>query len=742
LRRLLRIARWAAGLLAAAAAALLVAVLVVPLPAGLAAGASPVVEYASGEVAHVFLSGDDKWRLPVDVARVDPKLVEALVALEDRRFFGHPGVDPLAVARAAWQNLRHGRRVSGGSTLTMQLARLLEPRPRTLRSKLVEMFRAVQLDLRLDKRALLAAYLARTPYGGNLEGVESAALAYFGHPAAHLTPAEIATLLAVPQGPARLAPSPANRERLRARRDRILEKLIAAGVFPADADREAPVPEAARPFPREARHAARWLAARGVRRAALDAGAQRIVERTLALAEPDLLRRGIGNAAVVVVDVATREVRALAGNLDGAPRGGELAMFDRPRSPGSTLKPLLYAMALDRGLALPGQLVADVPSRWGRYRPRNFDGRHAGLVTLREALARSLNLPFVELLARAGVEDFLGELRLLGARSPRVAPGHYGLSLVAGGIELTPLELAGMYATLAGGGRFAPLRLGAGEPAAWRVALGAGPAWLTRQALARPGGLHVKTGTSFGYRDAWAIGSGPAYTVVVWLGNVDNRATVELTGGDAAAPILLDLLAALERAPAGDPPPDDLGPVEVCAWSGHLAGDACPRRQSVLAPLRSLPASRCPYHRSFEVDVATGEAVAPGCRAGRATEARAFLVLPSHVTRWLEEQRLPVPPAPRFADGCAPPGLDRPLRILAPGEGTRVLLIPGLAAAHQEIELHAETGAESVSWFVDGELVRTAPARERVFWPPSPGAHEIVAVDAAGRTARREIEVR
>jgi len=743
LKRVWKIARWLGGALAAATVALVVAVYAVPLPAGLEARPSTVIEYTGGEVAHVFLSPDDKWRLPVALDRIDPAFVEALVALEDRRFFAHPGVDPIAVARAALENLTHGRRVSGGSTLAMQLARLLEPRPRTVGSKLIEMFRALQLDARLEKREILAAYLTRTPYGANLEGIESAALAYFGHRAAHLTPAEIATLLAVPQGPARFAPSAENRERLRERRDHILEKLVAEGVFPASADREAPVPEELRPFPREARHAARWLAAHEVGRSTLDAGTQRLVERTVGLAAADLAARGIHNAAVVVVDHRTREVRALVGNLEDASGryGGEIAMFDRPRSPGSTLKPLLYALAIDRGLALPEQLVADVPASYGSYRPRNFDGKYAGLVTLREALARSLNLPFVELLARLGVEEFVGELRLLGARSPRAAPGHYGLSLIAGGIELTPLELAGVYATLAGGGRWQPLRFGGGEAGESRAAFGEGAAWLTRQALWK-GDFYWKTGTSFGYRDAWAVGSGATHTVVVWLGNVDNRSTVELTGGEAAVPILRAILEALDGRGGEDPAPADLGSVEVCAYSGHLPGDACPRRARVRAPIHSLPSGTCPYHRTYEVDVATGEAVTPVCRGERTTEPRAFLVLPSSVSSWLEERRLPVPPAVPFAEGCVAPGLDRPLRILAPVDGARVMLIPGLAASEQEIDLHAETAAASVSWFVDGELLRTAPARERVFWPPAAGRHEIVAIDASGRTAHRSIEVR
>ncbi|HWU85952.1 MAG TPA: transglycosylase domain-containing protein, partial [Kofleriaceae bacterium] len=433
--RLARASLWALTALNALMLAGIGLAFAVPLPERPAVP-SVVVEYRDGRPAFVFLSPDDKWRLPVDLGRVDPTLVEALVALEDKRFFRHDGIDAIAIARAAFTNLAAGRRVSGGSTLTMQLARLLEPRPRTVPSKLLDMFRAVQLDLRLGKREILEAYLARTPYGGNVEGIESAAWSYFGHGAAHLTPLEIATLLAVPQGPTRYAPRPANAARLRARRDAILGKLVRAGVFSgADAASAleevaaVPPPERLRRMPREAPHAAFVLRARHpgetAIRSTLDPGAQALAEREVALRAAELESKGIHGGAVVVVDHRTREVVALVGSLSffaGAQHGGQIAMFARPRSPGSTLKPFLYALAIDRGLALPGYLVADVPAQYGTYRPRNFDGDYAGLVTLRDALGRSLNLPFVELLQQYGVERFLGDLGRMGVSPGRLGP--------------------------------------------------------------------------------------------------------------------------------------------------------------------------------------------------------------------------------------------------------------------------------------------------------------------------------
>lgn len=735
---------------------------------------SAAIEYRDGTPAYVFLARDDRWRLPVALDEVDPVFVAALVALEDKRFWHHAGVDPIAIVRAAVSDVVHARRVSGGSTLSMQLARLLEPRRRTLRAKLCDMFRAVQLDLRLSKREILEDYLSRTPYGGNVEGVESAAWSYFGHGARHLTPLEIATLLAVPQGPTRFAPRPGNAARLRSRRDAILGKLIAAGVFAAVDARTAltdaaatPPPDRLRRMPRQAAHAAVWLHRRHPHdrrlRTTLDAGVQALAEREVALRRDELHRKAIHGGAIVVVDHTRREVVALVGNLDfdDAQHGGQIAMFGRPRSPGSTLKPLLYALAIDRGMALPEFLVADVPAQYGTYRPRNFDGDWAGLVTLRGALARSLNLPFVDLLERFGVERFVGELARMAVAPSRAGPGQYGLSMIVGGIELTPLELAGLYATLAEDGVYRPLRLVAGaDPAAAPVQIfGPGAAWLTRQALTErdrpdfprrrdfagvPPAIHWKTGTSYGFRDAWAIGSGPTYTAVVWTGNTDDRPSTELIGSEAAGPLLFDVLEGLAgRAPAAPAaPPDDLVEVEICAYSGHVAGDACPDRIKTRAPVHAVPTAPCPYHQAYDVDRATGRAVLPGCRRpGRDYEPRTFVVLPSAITAWLSARHRALPEAPVFDDGCAGERADAPPVMATPGEGQIITLIPGVPASRQRVPLSASTRAAQLHWFVDGALVGSAPADQRVYWTPVAGRHEIVVADEAGRKAHRVVAV-
>ncbi len=348
----------------------------------------------------------------------------------------------------------------------------------------------------------------------------------------------------------------------------------------------------------------------------------------------------------------------------------------------------------------------------------------------------------------------------MGVSVGRTAPGQYGLSMIVGGIERTPLELAGLYATLAEDGVYRPLRLVAGDRAGGpQPMFGAGAAWLTRQALAQkdrpdfprrrdvagvPPQIHWKTGTSFGFRDAWAVGSGPAYTAVVWTGNVDHRSSAELIGSEAAGPLLFDVLEGLaSRAPTSVPgPPDDLTSVEVCAYSGHIPSDACTDRITVRAPIHAVPTTPCPYHRAYDVDHATGRAVLPACRKpGHRYDRTAFVVLPSAITAWLMGRHRAVPASPVFDDDCAGDATNPPPLMVTPGESQIVTLIPGVPADHQLVPLSASSHAARLTWFVDGALVGTAASGDRVYWMPVAGRHEIVVADDAGRKARRRLEV-
>jgi penicillin-binding protein 1C len=754
----------------------------VPLPERLVSEPSTVLRDRDGVALHVFLAPDERWRIPVALEEVDPDYLDALLRFEDKRFEGHLGVDGLAILRAAGLNASSGRVVSGGSTITMQLVRLLEPRPRTVRSKVVEAFRAVQLELRLSKREILQAYLQFIPCGRNVEGIEAGTLTYFGHSAEALSAAEIATLLAVPQNPARRYPSTRNAERLRAARDDIASRLLAEdaldrGLQDAGTDEEvlaavlaAPVPEALRPMPRRAPHAAWWMHGRHPERlrieTTLDRGVQRAAEELLSEARRSLEQRGIRHGAVVVVDHGSMKVRALAGNLSfwNGGQGSQIPAFAVPRSPGSTLKPFLYAHAIDRGVALPDFLVADVPVAYGGYSPRNYDGGFDGLVELEDALSRSLNVPFVNLLGDVGVEPFLGRLRRMGAGSLSRQPGHYGLSVAVGGVELTPIELAGLYAVLARGGAAGELTWeredGAVEPADPDRVYSEAATWLTRRALAirdrpdfpsrrklgaTPRAIHWKTGTSTGRRDAWAVGSGPTYTVAVWLGNLDNEPSSHLVGAEAAGPLLFDLLELLHRGARSplDPAPSELREIEVCSYSGHPPTEACPQRKRTLARHSAVPTTACPFHVKVDVDEATGLALTPPCRDGRTWSTRSFVRWPSSVRRWVRAGHRQLPEPPRYAPECAPPVRGHPPAILHPPAGHVALIVPGLETTSQQMPLEAEaTGAEELTWFVDGELLGQAPADERVWWTPETGRHEILVADARGRSTRRWLEVR
>ncbi len=574
--------RWAAAL----AMAVVVADRLFPPPLDKLRDLSAVVTDRNGRPLHIFLNDEDAWRLPVTVERAPEVYVALLMAREDQRFRWHPGVDPLALARAVAQNLSAGRIVSGASTLTMQTARLLEPRPRTLTTKLIEVARALQLEARFSKDEVLEMYLTLAPFGGNVEGIVAASTVLFGKPPEALSVAEAALLVALPQAPSRLRPDRWPTA-ARAARNVVLANGVDTGALTAAAADEAlqePTPLVRHTLPRNAWH----LAGRLHRQAptettiatTIDGPLQHALEALARREQAHLLDRA--GLSILIVDNASGELRAGIGAADPLDdsRHGAIDMTRAVRSPGSAMKPFVYGLAFDDGLLRPETLIADVSTRFGAYAPGNFTGDFRGDVTAAEALQRSLNVPAVLVLSKLKPERFAAALTRAGVtlHFPKNAP-RPGLPMALGGLGITLRDLTRLYAGLANGGRVRPLFVRAGAAvqegellmslAAARQVLsilidappppGIAPATIRTDSRA----IAMKTGTSYGYRDAWAVGVSRSHTVGVWVGRPDGSPSPDRLGLTTAAPIVhrvFDLLPRVE-APAGhraieEPPPE------------------------------------------------------------------------------------------------------------------------------------------------------------------------------------------
>jgi penicillin-binding protein 1C len=659
---------------------------------------STVVLDRQGRLLRAFTAADGTWRLAATAADVSPLYLDTLIAYEDRRFAWHPGVDPLAVVRALGQWAANGRVVSGASTITMQVARLLEPRERTLGAKLIEIARAVQLEWRYSKEEILAIYLTLAPFGGNIEGVRAASWAWLGKDPAHLSPGEAALLVALPQSPSRLRPD-RDPAAARAARDKVLGRMVTLGRLAAGAAAEAAqqrVPDRRRPMPFLAPHLTASLAAAAPPGAVvptlIDAPLQAGVEDVARRALPGL--QASANLAVLVVENGTRAVAAYLGSADwsASSRAGQVDLARAVRSPGSALKPFIYGMAFEDLIVHPETLVSDRPQRFGDYQPVNFDPVFSGDVTVREALIRSLNVPAVAVLDRVGPPRLAARLR--GAGGPLSLPDPAevpALAIALGGAGITLFDLATLYAALAHQGEAAPLRILKDDPegpprrllepaAAWQVtsilAEIPPPSSLLAPVYAGPGGRTVayKTGTSYGFRDAWAVGYDADHTVAVWVGRPDGTPSPDRYGRNTAAPLLFEVFGLLPH-PVRDLP----GP---------------PPAGVLLAATAELPA-----------------------RLQR-LRPRAAMVLQ--------------------AEGA---GGGDDVRIDFPIDGTLVELDVAAEPA-RTLPLVAVGGRRPLRWLVNGLPVAASPlAREAAWLPDGPGFARITVIDAEGGTDTAEVWV-
>ncbi|MFL6193812.1 MAG: penicillin-binding protein 1C [Thermoanaerobaculia bacterium] len=738
---------------------------------GLRRPAGVVVTDRHGEPLRFFLPADDRWRFPVRLADLPPELPRALIASEDRRFYRHLGVDPLAVARAAWSNMKSGEVVSGASTITMQVARMADPGPRTLGSKLRESFRALQLERRYGKDEILELYLNLTPYGGNVEGVGAAAWFYFGKEPDQLSLGEIALLTALPRSPVRYDPTRHPKAALTAR-DRVLGQLAERGAFSRkelDEARGQPVPRERRRPPFLAPHFSQMVKARfrgePRLRTTLDRSMQDVAQSQVSRRIRELRDLGIGNISAVVIDNRTRGVLALVGSADFKERAfqGQVNGALARRSPGSTLKPFLYAMALDQGRLAPDSYLLDVPTDFAGYVAENYDDRYRGRVTMRDALITSLNACAVRLLAEVGLADF-HKLLLRGGLSSLDRPvGGYGLPLILGSGEVRLLDLVNLYASLAEEGQFRPLRLLEADPddrsrlpepeAAALFSPEAArtiteiltdvrrpdlpEAWdLTRDVPA----VAWKTGTSYGHRDAWAVGYSARLTIGVWVGNFDGRPRKGIAGSQHAGPLLFDLFRALDGGGRGPLKPDGRvrDEIEVCALSHELPGPFCPGRVRIPYLPDRTRLRACTLHRRMLVDRDTGERLAGDCVSRRPHELRLFTLYPPELVAWWRSQGNQVQDVPRLAAACSGIPDGEPPRIVSPDGDTPYRLRRDSPVEYQRIALVAQVspGVQHLYWYQDGLLVATteAGAMGNRFLDPIRGEHRLVVTDDSGRS--------
>ena len=688
------------------AAALFVAWLLC-LPRDLFKGVSysTVVESAEGELLGARIAADQQWRFP-PCDTVPERFAKALVQFEDRRFRWHPGVDPAALGRALVDNVRSGHVVSGGSTLTMQVIRLSRQKERTLWQKMIEAVLATRLELRYSKRRILALYASHAPFGGNVVGLEAASWRYFGRPAAELSWAESATLAVLPNAPASIHMG-RSRDELLAKRNRLLLRLKEHGDLSAD-DYEAaiqePLPDAPLPLPSWASHYVEGCPKGVHTRSSLRLTLQRAVEEAVNRRSDELAREGIADMAAVVIDNLSGEVVAYVGNASPYRErtGVSVDIALAPRSTGSILKPFLYKAALEEGVILPRTLLPDIPVNLSGFAPQNFDRQFYGAVPADEALARSLNVPSVFLLRQYGVPKFHALLRSAGLSTLTQTPEHYGLSLILGGAECKLAEITAAYSALATENGLAQ--------------------WYTMEALKevnRPDELDWrlirsvrkaawKTGTSYGFRDAWAVGMTPRWTIGVWAGNADGHGVPGLTGARTAGPTLFDILNLLpedkewfchsERS-------EESVWTSVCHDSGMLAGPDCPG-EDLLIPAAGLDSEPCPYHR-------TGEFVLPP------------------VMEWYYR-----PYHPEYTGATARPA-STAVQFIYPQSGA-VLSIPRQLSGEKEgIVFRAAHHRPDATlwWHMDNSYIGETRFQHELRLTPAPGKHTLTVVDDEGNTA-------
>lgn len=699
----------------------------------------------AGRLLHPYLNTGEQWCFFRPLDEISPRLVAATVAAEDQRFWSHPGVDPVAVARALVQNATRGV-MSGASTLTMQVVKWAEQRERSMAAKATQAIQALRLEARVDKSKVLETYLNKAPYGLNLVGCEAAARRYFGKTARELTLPEAALLAALPKAPTGLMPLD-HPQAARARRDYVLERMLAEAFITGeecDRAKKAPLGVTWHEFPRSAPHVAmryQHLARSGEHvRTTLDMAVQDMVQQCLS-DEIEAYAPAVTNAACIVVDTRSGRVLAHAGsaNFFDTPGGGQVDACRAPRSPGSTLKPFTYALAIERNLLYPSEMLLDSTLDYGRYVPENFDGTFNGMITASDALRASLNVPAVMVLNRVNADALLTFLHSAGMSTLQWPAEYYGLGLTLGNCETRLDELAAAYAMVARLGTWRPLQYLDGErPGAARHCLQRGTCLALYEMLCQPfpdefRGSQVlasasatpvawKTGTSANQRDAWTFVFNQHYVVGVWMGNNDGSGSGFLVGRESALPLAARIF---RRLPARtDPPPwpapgNDLRTASVCAVSGLPATPWCPHRRSALLPHSQYLNRQCDVHYPS----ADGHGVVARWPGSARSWDLAAITSPMPARRATEQAASPTAPATRER-------IER-LRITAPAESAEFLLTR--VKNGDRVRLHASTEQEGpLHWYLNESYLGESRPNAPLYLDLVPGDHRLACMDNGG----------
>lgn len=753
---------------------------------------STVLEDRNQNLLCASIASDGQWRFPEEEVLPD-KFKDAIILFEDKRFYHHIGVDPLSVGRAIQQNIKAGRIISGGSTLSMQVIRLARKnKSRTVVEKMIEMILATRLELRHSKDEVLILYAAHAPFGGNVVGLEAACWRYFGRGPEELSWSEAALLAVLPNNPT-LIHLGKNRQKLIEKRNRLLDRLSRSGKFDEltlDLAKSEPLPENPLPLPRMAPHLLDRMASEGRSQqrtiSTLDQQLQLRTSQIINDHHQRLKANQIFNAAALIVDVKSGNVLVYVGNTEaGQEYNQQVDVIKAPRSTGSILKPFLFAAMLDEGKMLQHTLMPDVPTIINGFSPRNFSKEYDGAVAADKALIRSLNIPAVHELRDYRYEKFYELLKSIGLTTLNHPADHYGLSLILGGAEGTLWDITGAYASMArtlnnyfehpGKDRYvkndfhgphltanpSPNGERSGdernevEETSW---LSAASIYLTFNALKevyRPGEgtgwkyfssskkIAWKTGTSFGFRDGWAVGVNPDYAVGVWVGNADGEGRPGLTGTETAAPILFDIFSALPGNSWFQPPVSEMERITICSLSGQRATELCESIDTISVTRAGLQTQSCSYHKKIHLSADRRYRVHSECASVAEMIPANWFVLPPIQEYYFKSKNLSYRPLPPFRKGCDSPSALLSMDLIYPKPNAKIFVPRELTSqlGHTVFEVIHRNPSINVFWHLDGNFLGTTRKSHKMPLSPPAGQHILTLVDENGETLIRSFKV-